>query len=412
MKKGFLSQYFEGVAIKKLRPVEVDPKRSNQHEFNGSKPLRNLLGNERLNNYPVAFVWLGDENEGITEDGYVTWYNARERHPTRTEWRLYFNNNSVMEQAQTDDLLIIAKRPNKQIYLIVVKADSTFENQLLWLFGISDFKEYSFNFQPIENGHDPKVEFAVRYILEEMGIEIQEPDSVLLDTIIEPHIKTGFPTTKEFSTLARNSVKDSNPIEQPDLTLVRWIEQEEKLFKRLERYLVEEKLKMGFANSEENMVENFIQFSLSIHNRRKSRVGHALENHIQEIFVQNKINHSRGAITENKSKPDFIFPNISYYKDPNFPVRNLTMLGVKSTCKDRWRQVLSEADRIETKHLLTLEPGISENQTNEMQTKKLRLILPQPLHETYSIVQQSWLMNLEEFINLVRERQKYIDFIK
>ena len=27
-----------------------------------------------------------------------------------------------------------------------------------------------------------------------------------------------------------------------------------------------------------------------------------------------------------------------------------SMLGVKTTCKDRWRQVLSEADRIPQKH--------------------------------------------------------------
>jgi hypothetical protein len=30
------------------------------------------------------------------------------------------------------------------------------------------------------------------------------------------------------------------------------------------------------------------------------------------------------------------------------------MLGVKTTCSDRWRQVLAEADRIQLKHLLTL----------------------------------------------------------
>lgn len=406
MKKGFLSQYFEGIAIKKLSSVEVDIQRSNQHEFNGSKPLRNLFGSERLNDYPVTFVWLGDENEGISEEGTVTWYDAREKHPTRTEWRLYFKSNPVIDWAQEGDLLIVAKRPHDQVYMIVVKADSTFENQLLWLFGVNNEISFNFNFQSIADGHDPKVDFAVRYILEEMGIEIQEPDSVLLDNLIEPYIDKGFPTTKEFSILARKSVKDSCPIEQPDLTLVKWMEQEEKLFKRLERYIVHDKLEQGFYNSGETDVEDFIKFSLSVHNRRKSRVGYALENHLQEIFIQNNIKHSRGTVTENKSKPDFLFPDITYYKDPNFPENNLTMLGVKSTCKDRWRQVLSEANRIKTKHLFTLEPGISENQTTEMQSSNLRLILPQPLHATYSSSQQTWLMNLEGFINLVRERQE------
>ena len=42
------------------------------------------------------------------------------------------------------------------------------------------------------------------------------------------------------------------------------------------------------------------------------------------------------------------------------------MLGAKSTCKDRWRQVLAEDEKISRKHLLTLEPGISEPQTHQM----------------------------------------------
>lgn len=81
------------------------------------------------------------------------------------------------------------------------------------------------------------------------------------------------------------------------------------------------------------------------------------------------------------------------------------MLGVKSSCKDRWRQVLSEAARIETKHLLTLEPGISENQTNEMKANKLQLVLPERIHETYSEAQRGWLVNLAQFIKEVSRKQ-------
>lgn len=35
------------------------------------------------------------------------------------------------------------------------------------------------------------------------------------------------------------------------------------------------------------------------------------------------------------------------------------MLGAKTTIKERWRQVLEEANRIERKHLITLEPAVS-----------------------------------------------------
>jgi hypothetical protein len=81
------------------------------------------------------------------------------------------------------------------------------------------------------------------------------------------------------------------------------------------------------------------------------------------------------------------------------------MLGSKSTVKDRWRQVLSEAARIDPKHLLTLEPAVSENQTDEMRAKSLQLVVPKRLHATYRLSQRSWLMSFRAFIAVVRSRQ-------
>lgn len=126
---------------------------------------------------------------------------------------------------------------------------------------------------------------------------------------------------------------------------------------------------------------------------------------IEQVFTNNTVIYSRGKVTENKAKPDFIFPDIEHYSNPKFPDTRLTMLGVKSTCKDRWRQVLSEAARIENKHLLTLEPGISENQTDEMVANNLQLVIPQSLHATYKPDQQLWLVNVQSFLQLVETRQ-------
>ncbi|EAA6843845.1 hypothetical protein DRX19_23085 [Salmonella enterica subsp. enterica] len=64
------------------------------------------------------------------------------------------------------------------------------------------------------------------------------------------------------------------------------------------------------------------------------------------------------------------------------------MLASKSTCKDRWRQMLNEAVRIPDKHLLTLEPSISENQTNEMKSEQVQPVIPQGLHSSYTLAQQ------------------------
>ena len=405
MRKGFLSQYFEGVAIKRLTNVEVNTKISNQHEFNGSKPLRELLGDNR-SKHEAHFLWLSGENEAISAEGKVTWYDTRENQPKRSpEYRLYFNPNDVMNQAREGDLLIIAKRPREErIFIIVSPKESTLENQLLWLFGIEQIG-FKFGFQPIENGHDPQLDFTVRYILEELGIETEESDTEKLDYLLKPYFTTGFPSTAVFSSLARESVTDVSPLEEVDHTLLSWMEQEEKLFKRLERFIVAKKLEEGFQAKDYTDVDGFIKFSLSVHNRRKSRVGYALENHLEEIFKIHKISYSRGKVTENKSKPDFTFPTIVCYHNEGFPSSRLTMLGVKSTCKDRWRQVLTEAARIHTKHLFTLEPGISNNQTEEMKENNIQLVLPESLHNTYKPNQRSWLMNLDSFIELVTSRQ-------
>ena len=58
------------------------------------------------------------------------------------------------------------------------------------------------------------------------------------------------------------------------------------------------------------------------------------------------------------------------------------------------------------KHLLTLETAISPNQTREMQQKRLQLVLSRGLQETYSAGQKSWLMDVSDFIEVVKGRQK------
>lgn len=179
------------------------------------------------------------------------------------------------------------------------------------------------------------------------------------------------------------------------------MEREEQLFRTLERHLVAERLKAGFSED----VDGFIEYSLSVQNRRKARAGIALENHIEQVFKDLGVLYARNQVTENNSRPDFVFPGIAEYRDDSFPESSLAMLGVKSTCKDRWRQVLAEADRIREKHLLTLEPGITENQTGEMQSKLLRLIIPASIHVTYTVSQRQWLMSVSGFAEFVLDRQ-------
>jgi hypothetical protein len=168
-----------------------------------------------------------------------------------------------------------------------------------------------------------------------------------------------------------------------DTKIMVWWDRETQLFKLYEKHLFD-----ATKDKNQNDIDSFIELSLTIQNRRKSRAGFAFENHVEQIFIENSIRYSRTQITENNSKPDFIFPSIELYSDANFSETKLHMLGVKTTCKDRWRQVLSEAARIPRKHLLTLEPEISQNQTDEMKFDNLILVLPKSIHSSYNPQQQ------------------------
>ena len=402
MKKGYLSEYFDGVAAKCLSAVEVNLFRSNQHEFNGVRSLRRIFGHATgRQHFPAVFLYLDDVREPVSEEGFMTWYDAREAHPVRSEYRLYFPDTDVSRHAEEGDVLIIGKRPDGSLMVVISQGGSTAANQILWLFGLGNLSDGGFSVRDEFRDEENRTRHAVKTILETLGIVTREEDESFLDDMLASFGES-FPCTRVFSEYARKTLPDLNPREDPDYVLLTWLEQEEVLFRTLEKYLITDRLKEGFGDD----VDSFISFSLSVQNRRKSRAGHALENHLEEIFISRQICYQRGATTENRARPDFLFPSGGEYHDPFFDSNLLTMLGAKSTCKDRWRQVLSEAERIPDKHLLTLETAISTAQTDEMRGRRLQLVVPEPLAETYTTAQRDWLLDLRSFCEIVSGKQK------
>jgi len=409
MKIGFLNDYFRGVAVKRLVPGEVNAMVSNQHEFNVNRSLLKLLGTpEGKYRCPTKYLYLSDFDDEQTEhDSYTTWYNAREGKPRYPEYRLYFPSDAadVIGQAQAGDSMFLCIKPDNTRLLIISKQGSTTENQLYYLFDL----------MPAAAGFESRVSFddsgrqvgiVVRTILERIGVEYEDDrEKRLFENLIDRFDGT-FPTTDEFSKYARSTVEDADPIGRPDEALMLWYDRETALFKMMERHIIESRLKEGFLNDNGVDVEGFISFSLSVQNRRKSRAGMALENGVSEILRQNGILFDRTPVTENRNKPDFLFPGKDEYHDISFPTACLTMLGAKTTSKDRWRQVLDEADKIERKHLITLEGAISTYQTEQMKSRNLQLVVPSGIQSTYTAEQQDWLYSVSDFLYVVKERQK------
>lgn len=366
--------------------------------------MRGFLGSDRAK-FDVTYLWLGGEQESVTEAGWATHYDTRERQADRgPEWRLYYPANAVTEMMCEGDTLFIAKRPGNHLLFIVTPHGGTLQNQLLWLFGFGSQPELRFATHDFETDDDAELDFAARFILDEIGIEFEDPDANNLDAIVEK-FGTIFPKTREFSDLARLTLPTVDARDDPDAALIAWLTHEEALFRRLERKAVTARLEQGFGSGNAVDVDGFLSFSLQVQNRRKSRMGRAFENHLGAVFRAYGLRYSAQAITEQGNTADFLFPGVVDYHDANFPADQLTMLAAKSTCKERWRQVLPEAQRIWPKHLVTLEPAISEKQTDQMRRERLQLVVPRVIQESYTSGQREWLLSLSDFIQHVRERE-------
>ena len=350
MRRGQLRDYFAGVGVKRLTAVDAEPKRSNQHEVGTTGEMRRqFLGDIQRRKFRAIYVWLGEDQDGFTVEGTATHYDTREKKANRSpEWRLYYRSNPVTEAMRERDTLFLAMTNDHVLYFIVTPEGSTSERQLSWLFDLQPSGRSFVSRQFTDD--EPELDFAARFILEEIGIEFEEPDADRLDSIVE-RFGMNFPTTAQFSDLARLTLPEVSAQDNPDLAVVSWLTHEEALFRRLERKIVAARLDREFRDADgATDVDSFIRFSLSVQNRRKSRMGQALEHHLEAVFRAHEVAYVRGAVTENNQRPDFLFPSEDAYRTaPDVGCTYLTMLGAKSTCKDRWRQVLAEASKISEK---------------------------------------------------------------
>lgn len=216
-----------------------------------------------------------------------------------------------------------------------------------------------------------------------------------------------FPSTEIMARAAReieNEVKDHirDIARNPDKKILSWTNVEYELFRALEQVRYQGFLQHGFKD-----IDEFVETAKAVLNRRKSRAGKSLEHHLAEVFDYNGIVYEAQVVTEGNKKPDFIFPSGQAYHDKDYPVEGLISLASKTTCKDRWRQVINEADRLKdrTKYLFTLQQGISENQLKEMQAENVVLVVPKEYITTYPKEAQKSILSLAQFIAIVKKME-------
>lgn len=296
---------------------------------------------------------------GLITDSCVTWYGSA----TRSEYRLtrFGKDFPFLSDDTVGNLLVLIPKTHEEFIAYVLDTDDGIEDVLSAL-GARISDQWAF------------FNIATR----------AEPESE--SDCLERHFRAfqsdleQFPATIDFSNAAREALVSCVKRfckRSSDDRLMACMDVEYRLFRHVERQLCQGDIQRLFKS-----VDDFLSTASSILNRRKSRAGKSLEHHVEYLLHEEGIPFApRPSAIE--GEPDILIPSVEAYNDPKFPIERLCMVGVKTTCKDRWRQVLNEARRLKHRHILTIQPGISSNQMEEMRHAGVSLIVPKRLHAEY-----------------------------
>lgn len=327
----------------------------------------------------VQIKWQDD----FTTDSRMIYYGKA----TRNEYRVtrFGRNFPFLQDDNVGDLLILAKFTEEDYAGYVLSSDE-------------DIDEFfaTFNLAPGETNQ----------LIDVAGIV--KPDVKIAKLLQEFASRfNSFPDTRQMALGARDCFNEAFRVDvdalksQPDEILLHWLDTEYDLFK-----CMEEKVYANVLSKPFQTLDDFVKMANEVLNRRKSRAGKSLEHHLACIFTHNELVFEEQAITEDNKKPDFLFPNAECYHNLLFPAEDLIVLGAKTTCKDRWRQVLTEADRVDVKYLFTLQQGISKNQLREMHDSHLTLVVPYHYVTSFPKEYQEEISDLSGFIRMVLKKQE------
>lgn len=330
----------------------------------------------RLDKSLVDITWP----DGRVTESAVTWYGKK----TRSEYRLtrFGRDFPWLVHDLVGALLVLVPVSHGELHAYVLEREDDIED----------------------------VQAALNvYVLERWAIyladrEIEETADACLDRLFRQFTQAVdiFPETKAMSGKAREVVVaciQGIAQKAADEQLLEYIRAELKLFRMVERKIYQGEVQRLFAD-----IDDFVTTALSILNARKSRAGWALEHHIEFLFREAGLPFET-RVTVEGTRPDILMPSKKAYIDAlrgRYPVEKLISIGLKTTCKDRWRQVLREAPQVKKKHILTLQEGISPKQLDEMYRSNVVLVVPEPLHRKYPSERRIKLLSLESFVASAR----------
>jgi len=316
--------------------------------------------------------------DGRVTDSRVKWYGTG----TRNEYRLtrFGKDFPYLTHDNVGELLVLIPETHHKFTAFVLDRDTDIEDMEAAL-GVTITNNWAVyrHGEPEVEAEDECVEKRFRKFVD---------------------VLEAFPTGAAFSKEARDTlierIKKFDALSFNEL-MMHCMDAEYRLFRLAERQLCQTEIVRVFKD-----VDDFLRTASSIMNRRKSRAGRSLENHMEYILKKSGIPHVIRPKLD--GEPDIVIPSAEAYNDRSYPVNKLIVVGVKTTCKDRWRQVVHEAKRVPEKHILTIQQGISGKLLKQMHESHVTLIVPARLHKQYPKDSPMAILDVQGFVKEVKQR--------
>ena len=155
-------------------------------------------------------------------------------------------------------------------------------------------------------------------------------------------------------------------------------------------------LEARISQSAESLYRDLDSFYMSVFQSRKSRAGGAFEYVIRVLFTSLDYPFSE-QVEIDGAKPDFVMPSKDFFVQRPL---DCIIFTAKRTLRERWRQVVTEANKSYGFFLATIEKKVARNQIEQMAKHKVYLVVPKDLKENNEVYAAAYnVLSFEDFFS-------------
>lgn len=131
-----LSNY-NAIAVKTMKKTDtIRPDVKHTLEITGTKGLESVLGKEKKE-FETLYVYIGKKT--IEEYSTAKWYYYYQKSWNgRGRGKLHYKRNDIMKSAAVGDLLVVARKPNNELLMLVIKDGNSAKDDVLAHIGMRE----------------------------------------------------------------------------------------------------------------------------------------------------------------------------------------------------------------------------------------------------------------------------------